>query len=246
LVVLDRRGHILRYNPACEEMTGYTLEEVRDKPFWDYLLSPEDVTPVKRMFESLRDGLPSNASESSWVVKGGRRRLISWSHTALRGEGEGVEYILSTGLDITDTRRAEEERAALQAQVIEAQRAVLRELSTPLIPIADRVVVVPLIGTIDEQRAEQMLEALLAGVSTQRAETVIIDITGVRAVDTQVAAVFVRAAKAVRLLGAEVILTGIKPQIAETLVRMGVDLSGMRTLGSLQVGIAHALKKMIR
>ncbi|MFN8566762.1 MAG: STAS domain-containing protein [Kouleothrix sp.] len=87
-----------------------------------------------------------------------------------------------------------------------------------MIPISDGLVAMPLIGTIDSKRAQQVIEALLSGVSAQRATTVIIDITGVQVIDTQVANALLRAAQAVKLLGAQVLLTGIRPEIAQTLV----------------------------
>ncbi len=127
-------------------------------------------------------------------------------------------------------------------QAFDAQRDALRELSTPLIPITDDVVIMPLIGTIDSQRAQQVMETLLEGVARHQASLVILDITGVSIVDTQVAQAFIQAAQAVKLLGAQVMLTGIQPQIAQTLVHLGVDLSGIQTRGSLQAGIAAALR----
>jgi anti-anti-sigma factor len=100
-----------------------------------------------------------------------------------------------------------------------------------------------LIGTIDSQRAQQIMEALLEGVAQHQAELVVLDITGVAMVDTQVAQAFIQAAQAVRLLGTQVMLTGIQPQIAQTLVHLGIDLSGIQTQGSLQAGIASALRQ---
>jgi rsbT co-antagonist protein RsbR len=99
----------------------------------------------------------------------------------------------------------------------------------------------PLIGTLDSGRAQQVMETLLEGVSTHQAELAILDITGVSMVDTQVAQALVRSAQAVRLLGAQVMLTGLQPQIAQTLVHLGVDLSDIVTRGSLQAGIIYAL-----
>jgi rsbT co-antagonist protein RsbR len=116
-------------------------------------------------------------------------------------------------------------------------------LSTPLIPIAEGVLVMPLIGAMDPERADQMITALLEGVSAQRAHTVILDVTGVQAVDAPVTDALVMAAKAARLLGAQVMLTGIKPHVAEMLVRMGADITGVETLGSLQAGVAAALRR---
>jgi anti-anti-sigma regulatory factor len=132
--------------------------------------------------------------------------------------------------------------ARARDEIIRSQEAALRELSTPLIPLSDAVMVMPLIGAIDSKRAQQILEALLQGVAATRATTVILDITGVLVVDTQVANALVRAAQAVKLLGAGVVLTGIRPEVAQTLVGLGVDLRGIATLGTLQSGVALALR----
>lgn len=145
--------------------------------------------------------------------------------------------------DITPLRQAERERVDLQQQVIDTQRAALAELSTPLLPVADGVLVMPLIGAVDSTRAEMIMEALLAGVSAQRAHTVILDITGVREIDTWVASALLRAAASIKLLGAGTILTGVGPAVAQTLVHLGVDLGDLDTRGSLRAGIAAALRR---
>jgi len=243
VVVLDLEGRICRFNRGCERATGYAQEELLGKPFWDYLVVKEELGLVQATFKQLKAGHFPNSLDNFWLTKDGLKRLIAWRNTALLDQAGEVEYVIGTGLDITDLRAAETERNELHARVIEAQRYALRELSTPLIPIADGVVAMPLIGVIDEPRAEQMMSALLDGVSTHRAETVILDITGVQDVDSRVAGVFIRAAQAVRLLGAQVMLTGVKPSIAATLMKMDLDLRGIRTLGSLQAGIAAALNK---
>jgi rsbT co-antagonist protein RsbR len=144
--------------------------------------------------------------------------------------------------NITERKRAEEmlRQSITQEETIRAQEAALAELSTPLIPISDQVMVMPLIGAVDSRRAQQVLEALLEGVASSRALVAILDITGVPVVDTQVANALLRAAQAVKLLGAQVVLTGIRPEVAQTLVGLGADLSGIVTCGSLQSGIAYA------
>ncbi len=159
----------------------------------------------------------------------------------IKDENGTPQYMVGIVRDYTEQQRAEQERTHLQQQIIEAQQAALRELSTPLIPIAAGVVIMPLIGTIDSARAQMVMETLLEGVSHHHAELAILDITGVSVVDTQVAQALVQAAQSVRLLGAQVILTGIQPQIAQTLVQLGVDLSEIITRSSLQSGIARAL-----
>jgi anti-anti-sigma regulatory factor len=117
----------------------------------------------------------------------------------------------------------------------------LSEMSTPLIPITDRIMVMPLIGTVDEARARQMLETALEGAPSRKAAVVIIDITGVKVVNTSVAAMLVSAAGALKLIGAQAVLTGIRPEVARTLVELGVELRSIVTKGSLQSGIAYAL-----
>jgi anti-anti-sigma regulatory factor/HAMP domain-containing protein len=139
-----------------------------------------------------------------------------------------------------ELERSAAEQARLQGEVIRAQQAALAELSTPLIPITDRVAVMPLIGAMDTARAQLVTETLLRGVQEHNARTVIIDITGVVVVDTQVASALVGAAEALRLLGARAVITGIRPEVAQALVGLGVDLSAIVTRGSLQAGIAYA------
>jgi rsbT co-antagonist protein RsbR len=130
----------------------------------------------------------------------------------------------------------------LQAQV-QAQSAALRELSTPIIPISDKVLVLPLIGSVDQQRASQLTDELLTKIVEQRAQICIIDVTGVPVVDTMAASSLLRIAKAVRLLGAEVVLTGIRPEVAQALVGLDVDVSSIVTRRDLQNGIAFAMTR---
>jgi rsbT co-antagonist protein RsbR len=159
----------------------------------------------------------------------------------LYNEQGTFEGVLGVSFDVSEQERAEEERSKLQEQIIQTQEAMLNELSTPLIPLADNVVAMPLIGSIDSRRAQQLVDTLLEGVSALQARMTILDITGVPVVDTQVANALIRAAQAVRLLGAKVILTGIRPEVAQTLVGLGVDMTDIITRGTLQSGIAYAL-----
>jgi PAS domain S-box-containing protein len=143
--------------------------------------------------------------------------------------------------DVSDRKRAEQERVRLQEEIIQAQTAALAELSTPLIPLTDRVMVMPLIGTVDTRRAQDVLDTLLHGIAQTQAQVVILDITGVPLVDSQVANGLVRAAQAVQLLGARAVLTGIRPEVAQTLIGLGVDLTSIVTRGTVQSGIAFAM-----
>lgn len=156
-------------------------------------------------------------------------------------ENGKVTGLCGISTDVTEQRRTEAERASLQERMIEAQRATLDELSTPLIPLAAGVLAMPVVGSIDSLRADQILETLLEGIIKHRAHTAILDITGVRVVDVQVASGLVGAARAARLLGARVLLTGIRPEVARMLVGLDTDLTGVVTLGTLESGIAYAL-----
>jgi anti-anti-sigma regulatory factor len=147
--------------------------------------------------------------------------------------------------DVTEHKQTEEilRRSADQQQIIQLQAAALRELFTPMIPISDDVMAMPLVGAVDTRRAQQVIEVLLQGVAASRARIVILDITGVPLVDTQVANALLQAARSVRLLGAQVLLTGIRPEVAQTLVGLGVDLGGLVTRATLQDGITYAMRR---
>ena len=122
------------------------------------------------------------------------------------------------------------------------QRIALQELSASLIPVFEKISVMPLVGTIDTERAKLIMENLLEGVVKQRAEVVLLDITGVPVVDTMVAHHIIQAADAVRLVGAKCMLVGIRPEIAQTIVTLGINLNDFTTTSTLQRGMQEALK----
>jgi rsbT co-antagonist protein RsbR len=125
-------------------------------------------------------------------------------------------------------------------RVIRQQQDAIRELSTPVLQVRDRLVILPMIGMLDTQRARQLTEHLLQGIRAHRAKVVVIDITGVPDIDSHVANHLVQTVEASRLMGASVIITGLAPEIAQTLATIGVDLSKMNAVGDLQGGIEEA------
>ena len=125
-------------------------------------------------------------------------------------------------------------------RVIRQQQDAIRELSTPVLQVRERLLILPIIGVLDGERARQLTEQLLAGIRQHRAQVVVIDITGVPDVDASVANHLVQTVDASRLMGASVIITGLSSKIAQTLVTIGVDLGKMNTLGDLQGGIEEA------
>ena len=125
--------------------------------------------------------------------------------------------------------------------MIERQRDEMMELSTPVVELWDKVLTLPLIGTLDSARAQEVMENLLQTILERQAEVVIMDIPGVGTVDTQVAQHLLRAAAAVRLMGARCIISGISPKIAQTMVELGVDVGEVRTRSSLRSALMDAL-----
>ncbi len=145
--------------------------------------------------------------------------------------------------ELAERMRSEQDRAELNDRIIRTQQARLAEMATPLIPISSDVVVMPLIGTVDADRANQILDTALTGAQESQARFVILDITGLRHIDTSVAGTLVRTARALQLLGTVAIITGIRAEVAQTLVSLGIDLGGIVCLNQLQNGIAYAQKR---
>lgn len=238
--LIDPQGNIIYLNDATKRMFG------RDEiPVGTPVAS---LYPADMLAHVGNTIIPTALEQGSWQDEvelphpNGGTWIAQHNVFPVRDEHGNPIGIANFLRDVTEQRKQEIERSNFQQQLIEAQRSTLRELSTPLIPISDHVLIMPLIGTIDSARAQMVMESLLEGVARHQARLVILDITGVMVVDTQVAQAFIQAAQAVRLLGAQVMLTGIQPQIAQTLVHLGVDLSGIITRGSLQSGIAAALR----
>ncbi len=174
----------------------------------------------------------------------GKRGWVEMNKVPLHDSEGRVIGILGTYEDITERKLAEEERERLQQETIEAQAAAIRELATPIVPIHEGIIIMPLVGSIDTRRASQIMEMLLSGISEHQASIVLIDITGVPVMDTGVANHLLEVAKAARLLGSEVIMVGIRPEVAQTIVHLGVDLTGIMTKQNLQRGLEYAFRVM--
>jgi len=239
VLVASITGEISYSNTAMRALLGFGDQAMSGRQVLEHINAPQTLLDEIAMEIGThgswrgqlnyrrRDGSSVPCQASSFLIQSGESAVIA-----------------SIVRDLTDQQLAEQERMALQDQVIAAQQAALRELSTPLIPLADHVVAMPLIGSVDSARAQQIVEELLSGVAANRATTAIIDITGVPIVDTQVAGALLRAAQAVELLGSRVVLTGIRPEVAQTLVGIGVNLGSIVTRATLQDGIAYAMRKI--
>jgi rsbT co-antagonist protein RsbR len=157
-------------------------------------------------------------------------------------------FVLTDQAEI-ERQRAEMERAYTNT-VVEKQEqqqlllSTIRELSTPIIPVYEGILVLPLVGAIDSRRGSEITERLLEEIAEQQADMVIIDITGVSLIDTSTANHLLMTTRAANLLGSRVILVGMGPEIAQTIVHLGVELNGLTTLADLQAGIAYALAQI--
>jgi rsbT co-antagonist protein RsbR len=160
----------------------------------------------------------------------------------LAKEGGGLEAFQSVlKLVFFDMALAIDTYIAANVEALGRHQAAIRELSTPVIKVHDGVLLLPLVGAIDSLRAQQVMEAVLERVASDQAHVIIVDIAGVPVVDTKVADHLVKTTAAVRLLGAQTILTGISPQVARTVVQLGVDITTMHTRSRLADGIELAL-----
>ncbi|MDI1446105.1 PAS domain S-box protein [Polyangium sp. 6x1] len=239
IVIASPEGDVTHVNGAYHRLFGDGVSVI-GTPLVD-AIRPGDAPAREALYAALVDGstyrgtltlrgangAPLPAQVDCYVVRGGPEEVL------------GLAAIIR---DLSEEQRAEVERAELEARVITSQEALIRELSTPLVPIAQGVIAMPLVGSIGDARAEQILEALLAGIQEHQAETAILDITGVPTVDTSAANALIAAAQAARLLGTKVIISGIGPAVARTLVELGVELGGTTTKSTLAAAIAEAVR----
>ena len=236
IAILDQQGIYRFINTAHATIHGFPSAADLIGEFWSVVV-PEEHMP---WYE--QECMPQLYRDGHWrgeVVSKRRDGSLHPTDTALTVLKDGG--LVCVVRDVTEQKHVEAERVRLQNEIIQTQAAMLAELSTPLIPIDGQIMVMPLIGTLDSRRAQQVIDALLTGIAESGARVAIVDITGVPIVDTQVANAIIRAAQSVKLLGAQVVLTGIRPEVAQTLVGLGADLSGLITRSSLQTGIAYAM-----
>ncbi len=232
-------GNVLSFvSDYITPMLGYRPDECVGNPgFWRGVVHPEDAPRIgPAIGEIYAKG--GGIVQYRWLRKDGRPIWIESRLHILRGENGEHQGARALTLDISARKNAELSRQRLQAEVIEAQSAALVEMSVPLLPISDEIVVVPLIGSLDRTRTERVVDTLLH--RRGRAQFVIIDITGVHRVDADATHILLAATKMLRLLGATVVLTGIGSEVAQTLVNLGSEHEGIVVHATLERGIAHA------
>jgi len=234
ITTLDVKGHVTSWTSAGERLKGYRAADIMGRHFSTFY-TPEDVSSGKCDRELEVAAREGRFEDEGWRVrKDGSRFWASVVITALRDAQGQLQGFGKVTRDLTDRKHAEDR--------LRQQSKELQEMATvPIVQVCDGVMLVPLIGMLDSGRTQQLMELLLQRLTETVSPVALIDITGVPAIDTQTAQHLIETIKAVRYVGAEVVLTGVRPAIAQTLVHLGIDLSSVTTRSSLTAGLRVAL-----
>jgi len=264
IVLLDPKGRVISWNKGAERLKGYKANEIIGRHFSTFYPRPE-VERGKPDLE-LKEARETDRFEDEGlrVRKDGSQFWANVIVTALRDESGKLLGFAKITRDLSERKQMEEalrraraesekkveERTAdltkaneaIQAELAARKQAeaAIRALSTPVLPVRDQLLILPIIGIIDSQRALQLTEQLLNSIRSYRAKAVVMDITGVPIVDSKVANHLLQTVEASRLMGASVIVTGLSPEISQILVRIGVDLSRLKTMCDLRAGLEEA------
>jgi PAS domain S-box-containing protein len=234
VIQLDVNGYVVTWNRGAERLKGYTEDEAIGQHVTVFY-SDEDVKSglAERELRIARE--TGRYETDGWRKrKDGSRFWASIVLTAMRDpQGELLGFV-KVARDLTDRRAAEE--------LIRRQRDEILELSTPVMQVWDRVLALPIIGTLDSNRASRLTEGLLARIAALEAEIVILDISGVPTIDTEVAQHLLKTVHAARLMGATSILSGVRPETAQAMVHLGIELGGLRSRNTLRDALQLALQ----
>jgi rsbT co-antagonist protein RsbR len=237
VLIVDQEGLIQYINRV---VPGINRDEIIGRSQYDFI-EPEYRDLVKNSVEKVfRTGEPDE-----YEIRGqgpdGKTAWYSTSVGPIKVNGD-VSAVSLFSSDITDRKTAVEDLRKTKDELIKEQSKAIDELSTPVIQVWDEILILPLIGTIDTLRAKQIVENLLEAIVKTKASVAIMDVTGVATVDTSIANHLLKTIEAAKLLGAKVILTGVSPNNAQTLVKLGVDLGNVTTKSSLQAGLRMAFE----
>lgn len=235
-----------------ERFFQYMPDDVVNKTSREFAeLMTSNILPSEDVSEAKLTGFAEKVVRFGWSIKFVNKSIEHFSDVTFDIlEDEGIindtnlrKYMRTFTAWISPLRDSIIEAFSVEwERTVRLQKVALQELSASLIPVFDKVSVMPLVGTIDTERAKLIMENLLEGVVKQRAEVVLLDITGVPVVDTMVAHHIIQAADAVRLVGAKCMLVGIRPEIAQTIVALGIELNDFTTTSTLRRGMQEALK----
>jgi PAS domain S-box-containing protein len=235
----------IRFSDRFATLLGYERSELpQTVDAMKRFVHPDDILRVRDTFVQLLSQ-PGKTSQFEYRVhtKSGEERI--WRAAALATFDDHGHPRRAAGSvrDVTEERRAQralEERLAL----IEEQRSLIAQLSTPILRIWDGVIALPIIGSVDAARAAKIMDQLLGDLANHGVRFALLDLTGVVAIDATTAEQLLRIASAARLLGTQTIITGIQPPVAQAIVELGVDLSAMETRRSLREGLSDCLGRL--
>jgi len=234
VIRLDSGGVVRSWNPGAVKLTGYVADEVIGRHV-SMFYSEEDkrgAVAEREMAIAARDG--SLEAEGWRIRKDGTRFWANVMLSPILDDDGEVTGFVKVARDLTERRE--------QEQLVQRQRDEILELSTPVIQVWDKVLILPLIGTLDSMRAARLTESLLERIALDQAEVVILDVSGVPAIDSGVARHLLKTVEAARLMGTASILSGIRPEIAQSMVHLGIELGGLRSRTSLKDALQLALR----
>jgi rsbT co-antagonist protein RsbR len=249
ILVKDMHHRFIGCNQAVCRLLGQPRDNIIGHSDPDFLAQEQYEVFWQVDDEVIATGEP-HENEERLTDADGNLRTIWTRKFPIRDEQGNIIGLCGIITDITAIKQRQEQVQRLEAEIrekmliIQSQASLLDELAVPVIQIWKDILLLPLIGVMDSRRAMQVMESLLESIARAGAQIVIVDITGVPMVDTSVASNLIRAVQAAELLGCQTILVGISPEIAQTLVGLGVDFSHITTRATLQNGLEDALKRL--
>lgn len=229
--VIDRHGVFMHHAGRGLSSVGHRQGEYVGHNIFDLYRQSETIQETRRALAGEFMHSITEAHGAAWET---------WQIPITNARGE-VTSVAGITLDVSRAKRAERELQA-KLELIQIQQRTIHALTVPIIEVWDEVLTVPMIGVVDSSRAAEVMENLLSRVVEQRARFVILDLTGVEALDTATASHLIKITQALRLLGAQGIITGIQPNVAQTLITLGVDLRGVLILANLRDGLRHCMR----
>jgi rsbT co-antagonist protein RsbR len=236
VIRLDRDGTVRSWNPGAERLRQYAADEVIGRHF-SMFYTTEDVQlglPERELATAARDGRLE--SEGWRQRRDGSRFWTSSVLSPLKDVGGELVGYVRVARDMTERRE--------QEQLVQRQRDEILELSTPVLEVWEKVLVLPIIGTLDSARAAGLTDGLLDRIATDQAEVVILDVSGVPAIDTDVAQHLLKTVAAARLMGTVSVLSGVRPEIAQAIVQLGIELGALRSRATLSDALQLALSML--